>query len=232
MTHASIELHPIGIVYSCFKGKFGVPRQPALAPSACACLELLPPYNRADAVQGLEQVSHVWLQFIFHQSPVSSSPKVRPPRLGGNQRVGVFATRSPVRPNALGLSVVRLDRIEVEAGSVRLWLSGVDLIDGTPVVDIKPYLPYVDAVHDAENRLAPAAPEALSVQIPPSLDLSAPVAQLVREVLAQDPRPAYQQPEPTRIYGMHLLDYNLQWRYIIEQGETSIEVVALTRLDD
>lgn len=205
-----------------------MPRQPALAPSALACLELLPPYNQPDAVQGLEQVSHVWLQFIFHQSPLSKSPKVRPPRLGGNQRVGVFASRSPVRPNALGLSVVRLERIEADAGAVRLWLSGVDLVDGTPVVDIKPYLPYVDAVADAHNRLAPAAPAAVPVAIPAHLAIDSAVAQLIREVLAQDPRPAYQQPEPERVYGMHLLDFNLQWRYHASPEGLSIEVVGLT----
>jgi tRNA (adenine37-N6)-methyltransferase len=228
MNDAVIQLVPIGIVHSCFKGKFGVPRQPALAPSACACLELLPPFNRAEAVQGLELVSHIWLQFMFHLSPSSKSPKVRPPRLGGNQRLGVFASRSPVRPNALGLSVVRLDRVELADGAVRLWLSGVDLVDGTPVVDIKPYLPYVDAVPEARNALAPSAPAPVPVRIPDSLALTAPVAQLVREVLAQDPRPAYQAPTPERLYGMHLLDFNLQWRYGNDQYGTYIQVVACT----
>ncbi|WP_390592656.1 tRNA (N6-threonylcarbamoyladenosine(37)-N6)-methyltransferase TrmO [Simiduia litorea] len=221
-------LQTIGIVHSCFKEKFGVPRQPALAPSACACLELLPPYNQADAVQGLESVSHIWLQFIFHQSPESKSPKVRPPRLGGNQRIGVFASRSPVRPNALGLSVVKLDRVEIDGAKVLLWLSGVDLVDGTPVVDIKPYLPYVDSVPAARNLLAPAAPEPIGVGFAEGVSISPVLAQLIVEVLGQDPRPAYQTPEPNRIYGMHLLDFNVQWRYLASDACTwSIEVIGL-----
>ena len=205
-----------------------MPRQPALAPSACACLELLPPYNQADAVQGLESVSHIWLQFIFHQSPESKSPKVRPPRLGGNQRIGVFASRSPVRPNALGLSVVKLDRVEVACNKVLLWLSGVDLVDGTPVVDIKPYLPYVDSVQNASNLLAPTAPDPIAVGFGEDLAVAPAVRQLITEVLAQDPRPAYQTPEPDRVYGMHLLDVNVQWRYLpLAAGGWLIEVIAV-----
>lgn len=225
----SYHLTPIGIVHSCFKEKFGVPRQPALAPSAQACLELLPPWNNLDALAGLEQVSHLWLQFIFHLSPAPSSPKVRPPRLGGNQRIGVFASRSPVRPNNLGLSVVRLERIEAQGQRLLLWLSGVDLVDGTPVLDIKPYLPYVDAVPDARNQLAPAAPPRLPVVFADGLSLPAELRRLVEEVLSQDPRPAYQQPDPARRYGMLLLDGNLQWCYQPLDGGWQIRVIAFDR---
>lgn len=225
----SYQLTPIGIVHSCFKEKFGVPRQPALAPSAQACLELLPPWNSPDAVAGLDQASHLWLQFIFHLSPAPRSPKVRPPRLGGNQRIGVFASRSPVRPNGLGLSVVRLQRIEQQGQRLLLWLSGVDLVDGTPVLDIKPYLPYVDAVPDAHNELAPEAPPRLPVVFAPGLSLSAELRALVQEVLSQDPRPAYQQPDPARTYGMLLLDGNLQWRYQRAADHWQIQVLAFDR---
>ncbi|UTA48010.1 tRNA (N6-threonylcarbamoyladenosine(37)-N6)-methyltransferase TrmO [Simiduia sp. 21SJ11W-1] len=228
MTQAHFQVSPIGIIHSCFKEKFGVPRQSALAPSALACLELLPPYNSPDGVQGLEQVSHLWLQFVFHLSPEPKSLKVRPPRLGGNQKVGVFATRSPVRPNRLGLSVVQLLKIEQAAGSVRLWLAGADLVDGTPVLDIKPYVPYADALPQASNALAPTAPALIAVEIPEALAVPEPVARLVREVLSQDPRPAYQQIDPERIYGMHLLDFNLQWRYLVSGAA---QVVALTPIE-
>lgn len=225
MSDSNFQFHPIGIIHSCFKEKFGVPRQSSLAPSAVACLELLPPYDQPEGVQGLAQVSHLWLQFVFHLSPSPKSLKVRPPRLGGNQKVGVFATRSPVRPNRLGLSVVRLVKIEQTAGKIKLWLAGADLVDGTPVLDIKPYVPYVDAVADATNALAPEAPRQIPVHIPEALGLAEPLHSLVREVLSQDPRPAYQHIDPARVYGMHLLDFNLQWRY---QVDGSIQVLALS----
>jgi len=129
---------PIGIVHSCFKEKFAIPRQPQLAPAARGVLELLPPFDQGDAVAGLEQVSHVWLLFLFHQA-LEDKPrlKVRPPRLGGNKTMGVFATRATHRPNGIGQSVVRLEAVEPG----RLLLSGIDLLDGTPVLDIKPYVP-------------------------------------------------------------------------------------------
>lgn len=129
---------PVGIVHSCFKEKFAIPRQPQLAPAARGVLELLPPFDQGDAVEGLEQVSHVWLLFLFHQA-LEDKPrlKVRPPRLGGNKSMGVFATRATHRPNGIGQSVVRLEGVEPG----RLLLSGIDLLDGTPVIDIKPYVP-------------------------------------------------------------------------------------------
>ena len=131
------SVSPIGYVRSCFrKVRHSAPTQPA--PAARGVLELLPPFDKGDAVAGLEQVSHVWLLFLFHQA-LESTPrlKVRPPRLGGNRMVGVFATRATHRPNGIGQSVVRLDRVEAD----RLFISGIDLLDGTPVLDIKPYVP-------------------------------------------------------------------------------------------
>lgn len=213
------SVSPVGIVRSCFKEKFAIPRQPHLAPAARGVLELLPPFDNGDAVQGLEEVSHVWLLFLFHQA-LEDKPrlKVRPPRLGGNRSLGVFATRSTHRPNGIGQSVVKLDKVEPG----RLWLSGIDLLDGTPVLDIKPYVPYVDRQDGATNRIAEAAPEPIPVEWEEAvlvqarehaLRLGEPLVELVEQCLAQDPRPAYQQPEPERRYGARLWDLDVRWHY-------------------
>ena len=213
----------IGIIHSCFKEKFGIPRQPGLAPLAQAQLELLAPYNDLAAMAGLEGCTHIWLQFVFHaNSRETWKPTVKPPRLGGNKSLGVFATRSPIRPAPIGLSVVKLEKIELCNGKLLLHLSGVDLLDGTPVLDIKPYVPYVDSVSDAINTFAPAAP----VFIPVSMDAgrlefctdyrqktSVDLAGLITQLLQQDPRPQYQTPSAERIYGMKLLDLDLRWCY-------------------
>lgn len=215
----SFSIAPVGYVRSCFKEKFAIPRQPALASAARGCLELLPPYDRPEAVQGLEAVSHVWLLFIFHQA-LETQPrlKVRPPRLGGNRSIGVFASRATHRPNGIGQSVVRLDRVEPG----KLWLSGIDLLDGTPVIDIKPYVPYADQVPGAVNGLADAAPELIEVAWAPSAlrqaeeageRLGEPLVALIEQCLAQDPRPAYQVPAPERHYGVRLWDVEVRWHY-------------------
>lgn len=215
----SWDFEPVGIIHSCFAEKFAIPRQPQLAPAATASLELLPPYNQPEALEGLEGVSHLWLIFVFHAA--ASGPqhlRVRPPRLGGNQRIGVFASRATHRPNPIGQSVVRLDGIE----RGRLLLSGVDLLDGTPVLDIKPYVPYADAINDAVNPLAPEPPAPIPVswsdaalgQAREHQDrLSQPLIALIEQCLAQDPKPAYQQPGPEREYGVQLWDVNVRWHY-------------------
>ncbi|PYC43489.1 tRNA (N6-threonylcarbamoyladenosine(37)-N6)-methyltransferase TrmO [Pseudomonas soli] len=210
---------PVGIVRSCFKEKFAIPRQPQLAPAARGVLELLPPFDQGDAVEGLEQVSHVWLLFLFHQA-LEDRPrlKVRPPRLGGNKSMGVFATRATHRPNGIGQSVVRLEGVEPG----RLLLSGIDLLDGTPVLDIKPYVPYADSVTEASNLMASEAPEPISVQwiegaLPQAhthaLRLGEPLVELIEQCLAQDPRPAYQVPPPERVYGVKFWDVQVRWHY-------------------
>ena len=138
---SSVTVSPIGVIHSPYQEKFAVPRQPGLVNAINAQLELLPPYNDPHCVRGLEAFSHLWLMFLFHQNGTAEwHPTVRPPRLGGNQRVGVFATRSPFRPNPIGLSCVRLLGIE---GAI-LRISDVDMLDGTPLLDIKPYLPDCD----------------------------------------------------------------------------------------
>ena len=210
---------PVGIVRSCFKEKFAIPRQPQLAPAARGVLELLPPFDQGDAVAGLEQVSHVWLLFVFHQA-LEDKPrlKVRPPRLGGNKSMGVFATRATHRPNGIGQSVVRLEGVEPG----RLLLSGIDLLDGTPVLDIKPYVPYADCVSDAINLMASAAPAPISVAWADAallqarehaLRLGEPLVELIEQCLAQDPRPAYQVPPPERVYGVKFWDVQVRWHY-------------------
>lgn len=213
------SVSPVGILRSCFKEKFAIPRQPQLAPAARGVLELLPPFDGGEAVAGLEQVSHVWLLFLFHQA-LEDTPrlKVRPPRLGGNRALGVFATRATHRPNGIGQSVVRLDR--VEAG--RLHLSGIDLLDGTPVLDIKPYVPYADSLPAACNAIADAPPPAIRVDWAATallqageqaLRLGEPVVELIEQCLAQDPRPAYQIPTPQRRYGVRFWDLQVRWHY-------------------
>ncbi|WP_375737643.1 tRNA (N6-threonylcarbamoyladenosine(37)-N6)-methyltransferase TrmO [Pseudomonas boanensis] len=216
MQHA---VSPIGFVRSCFKEKFAIPRQPHLAPAARGVLELVSPFDTGEAVAGLEQVSHVWVLFLFHLA-LEDKPrlKVRPPRLGGNQSIGVFASRSTHRPNGIGQSVVKLDKVEPS----RLWISGIDLLDGTPVLDIKPYVPYADRRDEALNAIADAAPELIDVAWDDAALLQArehgqrlgePLVALIEQCLAQDPRPAYQKPEPSRRYGARLWDVDVRWHY-------------------
>ncbi|AZE93338.1 S-adenosylmethionine-dependent methyltransferase YaeB [Pseudomonas orientalis] len=215
----SYQVAPVGFVRSCFKEKFAIPRQPQLAPAARGVLELVAPFDGGEAVQGLEQVSHVWLLFLFHQA-LEDKPrlKVRPPRLGGNTSMGVFATRATHRPNGIGQSVVKLDKVEPG----RLWISGIDLLDGTPVLDIKPYVPYADIVGTATNSIASGAPPLIGVQwLKTALQqaqghaqrLGEPLVELIDQCLAQDPRPAYQTPGPEREYGVQFWDVDVRWHY-------------------
>ena len=215
----SYQVSPVGFVRSCFKEKFAIPRQPQLAPAARGVLELVVPFDQGEAVQGLEQVSHVWLLFLFHQA-LEDKPrlKVRPPRLGGNTSMGVFATRATHRPNGIGQSVVKLDKVEPG----RLWISGIDLLDGTPVLDIKPYVPYADIVDAATNDIASNAPALIGVQwLKAALQqaqghaqrLGEPLVELIEQCLAQDPRPAYQVPTSEREYGVRFWDVDVRWHY-------------------
>lgn len=225
----------IGIVHSPYREKFGIPRQPGLVTAARATLELLPPYNRPEAVKGLEGFSHIWVSFIFHGVKREQwRPTVRPPRLGGNERLGVFATRSTHRPNPLGLSVVRLMHIDTAAGQVVLHLEGADLLDGTPVVDIKPYIPYADSVTEATAGFAPEPPSP-ELQVVFSAEAEASIhrlgvgypglSKLIGEILAQDPRPAYQA-EKEREYGFTLYDLNIRFR----AAGSELEVLSIERI--
>lgn len=226
---------PVGYIQSCFREKFGIPRQPGLAPAARATLELVPPYARAEMVRGLEGYSHVWLLFVFHGVPAGRwQPMVRPPRLGGNRRLGVFATRSTFRPNPLGLSVVALDGIGSHAGRVLLHLSGVDLLDGTPVLDIKPYLPYADSLPEARSALAPDAPSWRPVHFSAAAAAfcarqpeGAALRELIEQVLRQGPQPAYQHAATARRYGMRLYDCDVRWE-LRDDGAWVMDIVPAT----
>ena len=220
----SRPFEPIGMIRSCFPEKFGVPRQPRLVPAATAELELLAPFARAEAVRGLSGFSHIWVIFLFHQCLDEGwRPTVRPPLLGGRKRVGVFASRSPFRPNPIGISAVELVEVQVETGRVALLLRGVDLVDGTPVLDIKPYVPYTDAIPDARGGFACAEPSSdLRVDFTQTAldqvqradpDGSLQLRDLIAQVLRQDPRPGYLDRYPERTeFGMRLYGLNIHWR--------------------
>ncbi len=218
-----LTMTPIAIAHSPFAEKFGIPRQPGIAPSAQGIIELLEPYNRPESVRGLEGYSHIWLIFVFHGTQEQGwRPTVRPPRLGGNQRMGVFATRSTFRPNPIGLSCVKLDQVETTDGVVKLHVSGLDLMDGTPILDIKPYIPFADCHPEATAEFVPEAPEQLPVIFTSEAEASCPVLlrSLVIETLAQDPRPAYQETEH-REYGLVLSGYNIRF-YVAHHTVTVI----------
>ena len=202
----SYPIHPIAHIHTDFAEKFGIPRQAGLVDALTARIVFTPEYRVAEAVRGIEQYSHLWLIWQFSREVGRPwHPTVRPPRLGGNTRVGVFATRSPCRPNALGLSSVRLTGVDTDApDGPALIVAGADLLDGTPIYDIKPYLPYVDSHPDAAGGFSAAtAGRRLAVDFPPKLLVRVPQDKraALTGVLAQDPRPGYQH-DPGRVYAM------------------------------
>ena len=203
-------MQPIAHIRSPFAEKFGVPRQGNLAPHVISEIVFEPAFRNEDCVRGLEKFSHIWVIWQFHCNGQEWHPTVRPPRLGGNTRLGVFATRSPFRPNGLGLSVVKL--ISVEPGPV-LRVSGADMVDGTPIFDIKPYVPYSDSVPEALGGFTETPWEPLAVQLPAALPKGTTEewCQALRETLAQDPRPAYQQ-DPERVYHLVLKPFEVHFR--------------------
>ena len=215
-----MKCDPIAVVRSCFGGKFAVPRQPGLSPHAWGELVFHEAYRSREAVRGIEGFSHLWLIFGFHETAAEGwRPTVRPPRLGGDERVGVFASRSTYRPNGLGLSVVRLEGVDYSRpdGPV-LQLAGLDLLDGTPVYDIKPYLAYADSVPDAVSGYAPAKPELLQVKVDPAVAevfsaLPERTQKVICETLALDPRPAVRR-EEGRVFGAGLCSRNVRFQIV------------------
>ena len=214
-----------------FVSKFGIPRQSGLAPSVKSRVVFEPEFRSADALRGIEDFSHLWLIWEFSKAKKEAwSPTVRPPRLGGNQRMGVFATRSPFRPNPIGLSCVKLEKVlwQSENGPV-LLVSGADLMNGTPIYDIKPYLPYADshpeaaggfAAEEWERKLRVSCPGEMMALIPPEH------RQAVMDILSQDPRPAYQQ-DPERVYGMAYGGMDI--RFSVAGDELTVRQIILNQ---
>ena len=235
-----MKIEPIATMHTNLTGKFGLPRQAGVVPELSGVIEFEKAYRSSDALRGLEGFSHIWLIWGFSESVIEEkhgffgdapySPTVRPPRLGGNERRGVFATRSPYRPNDLGLSVVKLERVELGA-EPKLYVSGVDLMDGTPIYDIKPYMPYSDAIPTATEGWVCAAPELkLSIANRDFLHEQCVAAGLDEEmetelagILRNDPRPQYQH-DPDRVYGLTYGGHDVKFK-ISENSVVTILVI-------
>lgn len=222
MTSYSIE--PIGVVESPFKQKFGVPRQPRLT-QVQSVIRLHDEYSNIDAFEGVELHSHLWVLFLFHQhSEKAWKPTVRPPRMGGNESLGVFATRSSFRPNSIGMSAVRLVEINHFNGQVQITVEGLDVVDGTPIVDIKPYIPYSDSIPDAHSDLAKEQPPIINVMFAEKAEtkllhfieserLPNNVQIEIEQILGQDPRPQYRKNKPdNKVYAVELYSVDIMWK--------------------
>lgn len=231
-----MEITPIAHIKSDFSEKFGIPRQSGLVDELSATVVFEPQYRDESALRGLEGFSHIWLIWEFSQARREGwSPTVRPPRLGGNRRLGVFATRSPFRPNPIGLSCVRLLEIDRdrELGPV-LVVAGADLLDGTPIYDVKPYLPYADCKSDAAGGFA-AQPKGADLKVICSPELLSRVPEDKRSallaVLAQDPRPQYQD-DPDRSYGMSFAGLEVKFQVTGKQLRViNVEKITLQNVE-
>ncbi|MFG0888296.1 tRNA (N6-threonylcarbamoyladenosine(37)-N6)-methyltransferase TrmO [Vibrio sp. CJQ_6] len=227
-------IDPIAVIESPYQEKFAVPRQPRLVPSARARVKLLGEINCPEAVRGIEQFSHLWLLFLFDQNLQAGwKPTVRPPRLGGNERIGVLASRSTFRPNGIGMSAVALRGVSKQGDQIYLDLGSVDLVNGTPIIDIKPYIPYADAIADAQGGYAEAEPELAQVTFSPAaLEVlhrsphGVEQQAVIHEVLAQDPRPAYKKNKPDmKEYAVNLYDLNVKFTV----NDNLVTVTAIER---
>ncbi len=214
------SIEPIGIIETPYKEKFAVPRQPRLVPAAKARVKLLGEANSPEAVRGLTQFSHLWLLFLFDQNlDAGWKPTVRPPRLGGNERVGVFASRSTFRPNGIGMSAVEVIGVTKKGDQIYIDLGSVDLVDSTPIIDIKPYIPYSDSIPEAQGGYADEEPDKSKVTFSSqALVMMAKrsdtehVLRVIEQVLAQDPRPAYKKNKPdNKEYAVNLFDLNVKF---------------------
>ena len=211
----TIELKPIAHIETDFGTKFGIPRQAGLVEELKGRIVFEPEFRREEALRGIDAFTHIWLIWQFSENAGKEwTPTVRPPRLGGNTRMGVWATRSPFRPNALGLSCVRLEGLERDGErGMTLLVAGADLMNGTPIFDIKPYIPYSDLIPDAGEGFAPRPQEALEVILPPEAAAMLPKEkrEALKSVLRCDPRPHYQK-DPERVYGMEFAGKNVRFR--------------------
>ncbi len=216
-------MKPIAYIETDFKTKFGIPRQSGFVPELKGRVVFLPEYSREEAFRGLSDFSHIWLIWEFSEAKREEwSPTVRPPRLGGNKRIGVFATRSPFRPNNIGLSCVKLEKIEFSGGKAVLFVSGADLLDGTPIFDVKPYIPAADCVPTAlAGYTAETVKHLLFVDFPEELLNKIPVEKraAIKGVLAQDPRPAYIE-DRDRVYGVEFAGFDV--RFTVEGDRLTV----------
>ncbi|RYU53062.1 tRNA (N6-threonylcarbamoyladenosine(37)-N6)-methyltransferase TrmO [Aliivibrio finisterrensis] len=233
-TSMTYHIDPVGFIQSPYKEKFAVPRQPRLAPSATSRLKLVGEANSPEAVRGIEQFSHLWLLFLFDQNLEAGwRPTVRPPRLGGNERIGVFASRATFRPNGIGMSAVELKGVVQEGNQTYLELGSIDLVDNTPIIDIKPYIPYSDSIPDALGGFAEKEPDVLNVYLSIEAQKSlsshpqkAQIEAVIKEVLGQDPRPAYKKGKAdNKEYAVNLFDLNVKFTV----DSNSITVTAIDR---
>lgn len=222
------NISAIGWVESVFKEKFGTPRQSGVVPSATGTLHFYAPYDQEDAFEGLDGFSHLWVVSVFHLVPEEEfRPKVRPPKLGGAKKVGVFASRAPYRPNRICLTVVKLEKVMIEKGKVTLKVSGLDLVEGTPILDLKPYLPYADAHPDAVTAYG-LPPNIKGIEIVASPEsgwdsLSVEEQVLVSQTLQAQPEPAYSRKGQS--FGLALGDLNIKWRL----DEKKIFIIEIER---
>lgn len=219
-----ITIKPVAYIKNAYKEKFGVPRQSGLAPSVKSEIEFCDGFTDENIIRGIDQYSHLWLLWGFSKNNGQWSPTVRPPRLGGNKRVGVFATRSPFRPNGLGLSCVKLESVKKSGNGITLIVSGADLSDNTPIYDIKPYLPYVDSIPEAVGGFSDEhKDDFIQVEFSENAEgiLSDEQIKNLYEILSLDPRPSYQDDE-NRIYGLSFYEFQVKFRvenqkiYVIE----------------
>ncbi len=218
-----VTLNAIGVIHSPYKQKFAIPRQPGLVTAAKGSVELLLDGNQQDYLRDIEQHSHLWLIFAFHATQDNGyKALVKAPRLGGNKKTGVFATRATHRPNPIGMSVVKLDKVSKMNGRYHLFISGLDLLDKTPILDIKPYIPYSDSILEARSDMA-HAPQAHDINVSfseqaekellPHQRKYTDLKRFIKQVIEQDPRPAYKKNNTdSQEYGMSLYDLNIRWQ--------------------
>jgi tRNA (adenine37-N6)-methyltransferase len=238
MSAKSVTLTPIAYIHSCYPERFGIPRQAGLVPSATAAIVFSNTETHRLSLRGIASFSHIWVLFLFHQGYAKTKPLVQPPRLGGKKTMGVYATRSPNRLNPIGLSAVPLDRVDYTSDKILLHICGGDFLDGTPVLDLKPYIAYADAIPEANSTWAiaqePLLPVVWSAGAQSTLEAShgihvEKIQTLIAETIAQDPRPAHERRQdgrPGQQWNMRLSGFDVFWQ--VEDGVA--QVTHLTQL--